>query len=239
MTLLERARALDSVLRAAVDQDRTKLDIGRINERTEAVQEAAERLERAATAAGELRPRGHRIKPEVQSTLRSLREDLDRAGAELSSDPVAGADDDLQKLIQRVSDESRRVSSSLSEAWRRHLDETAIVNVDEDFLALLERAGLDVSQLRLQVESALSRLSIIEARRLPHRGDVTSLQEAVAGLNDAIDTLGSMVPPAVREFIIQASGEGGASLDLLTDEVRRFLDETDLASRYRIRQGAR
>lgn len=239
MTLLERARALDSVLRAAVDQDKMRLDIGRINERTEAVQEAAERLERAVAAAGEIRPRGHRITPEVRSTLGSLREDLDRATAELSSDPVAGAGDNLHKVVQRVSDESRRVSSSLSETWRRHLEETAIPNVDEDFLALLEQAGLDVSQLRLQVESALSRLSIIEARRLPHRGDVTSLEEAVAGLNKAVETLGSMVPPAVREFIVRASSEGGASLDLLTNEVWRFLDETGLAGRYRIRQGRR
>lgn len=56
---------------------------------------------------------------------------------------------------------------------------------------------------------------------------------------DAVEALGSLVPRAVHDFIAKASGCTGAPLDLLTDEVRPFLDEHGLVSRYRIWQGRR
>lgn len=240
MTLLQQAQALSSVLSAAVDQDKMRLDIGRMADRAKAVHGAAETLEKVAVAAGELAPTGSSaLPPETRSGLESLREGLEAAQEDLASDPLAGARDDFQKLAQRVSDEARRVSASTSEAWRRYRETLSIPNVDEDFIATLERAGVDVADTSLQVQSALSRLAIREARTLPLQGDVATLQTVVADLAGALETLGSLVPPAAREFIVSASRETGASLDLLTDDVRRFLEDTGLTERYRIRQGRR
>lgn len=239
MTLMERARALDSVLRSAVDQDRLELEIGKIDERAAAVRTAAEELERAATAAEEVRSAGRPLSEGTRDALHHLRQQLRAAGAEIASSPLIGAGDDFYKVVQAANDLSRRTGRELTEAWASHLAELSIPNVDEEFLALLEAAGMQVGDLLRDVEGALSRISILEARPMPQRGDVGALRDAVAMLQGAVESLGSLVPPAVRDFIVQASGRTGAPLDLLTGDVLDFLEEHGLASRYRIWQGRR
>jgi hypothetical protein len=239
MTLLERARALDSVLRSAVDQDRLRLEIGRIDERAAAIRTAGEELERAGTAAEELRDAGRFLAEEMRKALLRVQQQLEAGRGEVASSPLVGAGDDFHAVVQATTDQAHRTRRALADAWASYLTELSVPSVDEEFLSLLETAGLQVGDLRRDVEGALSRISIRRARPLPVLGDVAALMDAVTTLQGAVEALGSLVPPTVRDFIVQTSGRAGAPLDLLTDDVRVFLDEHDLASRYRIWQGRR
>jgi septation ring formation regulator EzrA len=239
VTLLERARALDSVLRSAVDQDRLRLEIGRIDDRAAAIRTAAVELERAATAVEELRAAGRPLADETRQALSRLQQRLESARGEIASTPLVGAGDDLHAVVQAATDQARRTSLALTEAWARHLAELSIPSVDEEFLVLIETAGLQVDDLLRDVESARARITVRQGRRLPERGDVEALQHAIATLQGAVEALGSLVPAVVGDFIVQASSRTGAPLELLTEDVRNFLDEHGLTSRYRISQGRR
>ncbi len=238
MTLMDRARALDSVLRSAVDQDRLMLEIGRIDERTAVIDSAAEELERSAVAVAELRRARHDLS-DISGRFPRVREELEDAASEVTANPLLGAGDEFHEVVQRTVDETRRTSQSLTERWRQHLDGMTLPSVDEEFLALLENAGLEVTDLLRDVEGALSRITIRRARPLPAPGDVAALEDAVATLQHAVEALGALVPPEVHDFIVQASGRTGAPLDLLTEDVRVFLSENGLSGRYRIWQGRR
>lgn len=239
MTLMERARALDSVLRSAVDQDRLRLEIGRIDERAASIATAAEELERAASAAEELRHAGRHLTEDMRTPLLRLQQQLEAASLEIAANPLVGAGDDFFKVVQAASDQADRVRRSLGDAWTGYLAELSIPRVDEEFLILLETAGMQVDDLLRDVEGALSRIRIRQERRMPLPGDVASLRAAIATLENAVEALGALVPPAVHDFIVQASGRTGAPLDLFTDDVRTFLEEHGLASSYRIWQGRR
>lgn len=239
MTLMERARALDSVLRSAVDQDRLRLEIGRIDDRAASIQNAAEDLERAASAAEELRDADRHLSEETRTDLSRVQQQLEAASLEIAANPLVGAGDDFFKIVRAASDQADRLRRSLEDAWTDYLSDLSIPSVDEDFLILLETAGMQVDDLLRDVEGALSRIRIRRERRMPQPGDVASVREAIATLQKAVEALGALVPPAIHDFIVQASGRTGAPLDLLTDSVRAFLDEHGLASSYRIWQGRR
>ena len=54
------------------------------------------------------------------------------------------------------------------------------------------------------------------------------IREMIAALPDVADD------PVVQEFLKEANSFGGASIDLLTDEVRAWLQENGIAGKYRI-----
>ena len=54
------------------------------------------------------------------------------------------------------------------------------------------------------------------------------IREMMAALPDVADD------PLVQEFLKAANSSGGASIDLLTDEVRDWLQENNIADKYRI-----
>lgn len=55
------------------------------------------------------------------------------------------------------------------------------------------------------------------------------IREMIAALPDVADD------PVVQEFLKAANSSGGASIDLLTDEVRTWLQANGIADKYRIR----
>ncbi|GAB3333769.1 hypothetical protein RMN56_06050 [Micromonospora halotolerans] len=237
MTLVERVRNLDFTLRAAVDEDQLRLKIGRLTDRARVVEDAADILERARIASEELRIVERKLPAGIRAVLVALHADLSNAREAISGAPLVGADDNFNKAVRKATDVATSASAALVDVWRSYRAGVEIPKVDEDFLHVLDRAGLDVAYLWATVENALARLSILAQLSLPRAGDVAALSQAVTSLQSAVEELGGLVPSGVRDFIVAASGTAGAPLHLLTDEVREFLTNTDLAARYRIRQG--
>ncbi|MFG1828653.1 hypothetical protein [Micromonospora chersina] len=237
MTLVERARNLDFALRAAADEDQLRLKIGRLTDRARVVEEAADILERARIASEELRIVERKLPAGVRAILVALHADLSQAREAISGAPLVGADDSFNKTVRKATDVSASVTTAVADVWRSYREGVEIPQVDEDFLHVLDRAGLDVADLWATVENALARLGILAQLRLPRAGDVAALSQAVTSLHGAVEELGALVPSGVRDFIVAASGTAGAPLHLLSDDVLEFLTNTHLAARYRIRQG--
>ncbi len=237
MTLVARASRLQSLLRAAADQERLALDLGRMLDMIASLQASAVELEASRVAATELRQAGAPIPPGVLDKAAEISVLLVQSRQKVAASPLSAADDEFQRVVQRTRLLARDVSSSLSEVWQRYRDLADRPPVDEDFLRLLERAGVDVDRVSETVESALARLLLLSTRSLPRTGDVATLQKAFADLRWATEEVGRLVPGEVRDFVVQASSPAGAGLDLLTDDVLAYLRKAGLLNRYRIRQG--
>lgn len=234
MTLLTRIRGLDSSLRGAVEEEDLSLKIGRITERIAELNAAAEELERAAVASEELRSAGQHLPPETRKRIATLHAELGRAHGQLASTPLVAAEDGFYQTLQAIAGLAKDLVRSLGELWRNYQNGMSIPTVDEEFLKVLEQAGFDVAHVTNMVERGLAGLSICRSMRLPRQGDVAAFSHVVSQLRSAVEALGSMLPPAVRKFVIQAATSEGAPLDLLTEEVRTFLHQNGLAGRYRI-----
>ena len=237
MTLAARASTLQSLLRAAADQERLALDLGRMLDLAAALEESAVSLDAGRVAAAELRSAGSPVPPAVIDKAQEAVVALERAREQLAVAPLYAAQDDFQRVVQRARLLARDTTSALSEVWQRYRDSLPRPPVDQDFLRLLERAGVDVDSVTEVVEAALSQLFLLSTRTLPRAGDVATLQKALSDLEGAMQEVGQLVPAEVREFVVQASSPVGASLDLLTDAVLEYLRQGGLVARYRIRQG--
>lgn len=237
MSLTARASTLQSLLRAAADQERLALDLGRMLDMVSALEESAVELGASRVAAAELRGAGAPVASAVLDKAEDLVGALERSRGQLAAAPLHAAQDEFQRVVQRTRLLARDVSSSLSEAWQQYRDGLPRPPVDEDFLRLLERAGVDVERVAETVESALAQLFLLSTRTLPRRGDVATLHKALADLAWAMEEVGRLVPGEVRDFVVQASSAAGAGLDLLTDVVLEYLRAAGLSTRYRIRQG--
>jgi hypothetical protein len=238
MSLAARASGLQSLLRAAADQERLALDLGRMLDMVSVLEESAVELEACRVAAEELRSAGAPVAtPLFLNKVEDVAIALERSREQLAAAPLHAAQDEFQRVVQRTRSLARDMSSSLSEAWQQYRDGLPRPPVDEDFLRLLERAGVDVGRVSEAVESALARLFLLSTRTLPRSGDVAALDKALADLAWAMEEVGRLVPGEVRDFVVQASSAAGAGLDLLTDAVLEYLRAAGLATRYRIRQG--
>lgn len=234
MTLLTRIRGLGNSLRAAMEEEDLSLKIGRIADRATELDTAADELERIAVAFVELRSAGQRMPPEMRGRIAALHAELTHTRDELTRVPLAGADDGFHQTLQATVGLAKDLSRALSELWRNYQKSVNIPTVDEDFLKVLEQAGFDVEHVTDMVERGLAGLNTCRNTRLPRRGDVAVFSHAVSQLQGAVEAMGSMLPPAVRKFVIQAATPEGALLDLLTEEVQTFLHQLGLAGRYRI-----
>ena len=171
------------------------------------------------------------------------------------ADPDAGAAlTTLHPLRKRFTEKRRAESLTQGQDWTRFKERTetarsrAATTLDQawrDFVASaysgvkpadLERslAPTDGNNLRLQrYRSAYNELGVLSRRRPTGREDFDRVRELARLLREIHQGFDFTVPDAVKRFL-DALAAGGADLDLLTDEVRVWLQQQGCAGRYQI-----
>ena len=125
-----------------------------------------------------------------------------------------------------------QAATALDQAWRSFV--TGAYSGDKP--ADLERslAPTDVNKERLvRYRSAYEELIRLANRRPAGREDFDRVRELSRQLKELFQGFDFGVPEAVKLFL-QAIAKGGADLDLLTDEVRIWLQQQGSAGRYQI-----
>jgi hypothetical protein len=122
--------------------------------------------------------------------------------------------------------------ASLAEAWRQYLD--TLFGGDRPAELDSKLAPTEGNQ------TALARYRVVHSRLLQLRNNTPDAPEHFAEAKKVVEELKSIyqtfdfdVSLAVKMFL-QAIGQGGASLDLLTDEVREWLHNNNSYNRYHI-----
>jgi len=171
------------------------------------------------------------------------------------ADPDAGAAlKPLDRLLTRFTDKRQAESLTKGQDWTQFRDLTqkarkaAATTLDQawrDFVASaysghkptdLERslAPTDGNNQRLQhYRSAYNELGTLTRRRPASREDFDRVRELARLLGEIHQGFDFTVPDAVKRFL-DAMAAGGADLDLLTDEVRGWLQQQGSTGRYQI-----
>lgn len=125
-----------------------------------------------------------------------------------------------------------QAASTLDKTWRSFV----IGSYSGAKPADLERslAPTDGNILRLQrYRDAYNKLDILARRRPTSRADFDSVRDLARQLREIHQGFDFSVPDAVKRFL-DAMAAGGADLDLLTDEVRDWLNQQGSTARYQI-----
>lgn len=160
----------------------------------------------------------------------------------------------LERLRNRFSQNRRAESLNRGQDWSRFKESTeaarsqAASTLDKtwrDFVTGaysgakptdLKRglAPTEGNQQRLErYLSAYNDLAALSRRRPTGRGDFDRVQELARLLRELHEGFDFSVPDAVKRFL-DAMAAGGADLDLLTDEVRNWLQQQGSTARYQI-----
>jgi hypothetical protein len=233
--MVEKVAVLERMLDIARDEEKLNEKIGRVNDEAESLATSAEGLASVSTSAHEL-ARASRYPPaSAVERAGMLAEQIVLRRAAVSDNATSLIDADFSDLTGECETFTREATAWAQLAWAEVRDGVEMPAVDQDLLDQLERAGLDVEEVRGPVESAEADLLLLRSRRIPVEGDLQRLIGATAKRREAVTSLQQLLSPAVARFIVSASKPSGAELALLTDEVLAFLKDKDIELRYRIR----
>ena len=178
-------------------------------------------------------------------------EGIDLSGA---SDTVEKAVKRIQTIQERFKAESKAASLTKGQDWtlmKKYTSEvTASVktNLTDNWNRFVESSYSGEKPQNLQRslaqtesnESALSRYRVeydnlnLLARKLPESSiNFENVRSTASKLKDIYKEFDFNVPEIVKEFL-KAVGSGGADLDLLTDEVSKWLHSNGTINRYQI-----
>ena len=234
MSFHERVADLRSRVAALADERREFIEAQALQRRFDELEGAATPLLSAAQRCALYREQG--LRPRTIGKL------ADRLGKRVTvlrdrfiADPHAAT---LTKGVQwsQMLDDAKEgvglAEASLAEAWRQYVD--TLFGGDRPAELDGKLAPTEGNQ------TALARYRAAHGRLLQLRSNTPVGPEPFADAKKVAEELKSIyqtfdfdVPLAVKMFL-QAIGQGGASLDLLTDEVRDWLHKNNSYNRYQI-----
>ena len=227
MTLQDRARRATVIARNVTQAQDQQLLAGQ-TERVAAEMTAA--LTRAISAVQVLvelgRATGHRELNEARQVV------ADAARAYLA-DPTGAKLTKAESSVSLLRSRADDLEKAATEAWQSHRSENPPPSIDRTYLSQLATAGFDVGSIDQRVEVGDARLMVLKERSVPQPGDRATWDRSVAELQDAAQSLSSLAPPEVRSFLTSAVGSG-ASIEMLTPAVLRFLTERGLDRSFKV-----
>lgn len=228
-TLLARCQTLEEQLARLDNAKKFKESAQGFESRKEAIENAVADLKPLWARLEVLRRHG--ITVEVPTEVWSLRHSLTKARDDYQND-VSSITKSSALPLNLLSTLAAKLRVNLKTAWETYVDANT-VRVDTNLLQNLE----GVPGLRTQIAGVKALKSNLESKRLhvpDSDEDITAFHTAASNLENKWKALQSQdVPAAVLEFL-QLAGAGGASLDLLTDEVRAWLRAQNLEPSFQV-----
>jgi hypothetical protein len=235
MTIVERVDVLERMLETVRDQENVQQKVGKAQERAGSLLEVGNRLEELVDAVHELSQAGREMLGSAAAQAKGTLADLRHALDEVRRNPIAPVDTDFAPLVDQCKEFVRDMTAWAQGEWSGVRGAMDIPAVDEDLLDQLEASGLEMEEVRGPLASAEADLMLIDSRDLPREGDFNRLRACSDKLQGAIARLEELLPPAVAQFISEASKHPGAPLALLTEQVWTFLMDQEIESRYHVR----
>jgi len=225
-TLRDRARNATLIARSATEEQGQQLLAGRADE-------LADQISVAAVSARELSAALRESGLKSGKTIPTARQAVAKAARTFLTEPVNTNLEKARESLRFLQSAIDEASRQLHESWTQHRQANPAPSLDRSYLEQLASAGFDVSAIEARVEKHDARLMILATRTVPRKGDLEAWDIAVGELRQAADDLAGLAPPEVRSFLSQAVGTG-ASIDMLTPAVQRFLTDRGLAASFKI-----
>lgn len=231
MTLLERIHQLRMKAVAADDEDKIKRRSGEFTTLRERLDTATINAGRVDAGRKELQSAGIVLDDYEQNRADTLAAVKDLI-ATVESISVEAKFDEAKRQGRFVEAHFKDSEMSIANAWKQHLP-AASPRVDEDLLDDLDRGGVNVEEIRSDIEGAKAALLILSSRQYPEPGDNAKLQNALDTLNSSGKRIANVIDPVIANVIMRAQGDGVPCSDM-TPEVISALKELGILDRFRV-----
>jgi hypothetical protein len=226
-TLEERAHRATIIARSVTEVEGQQLLAGETEALAASILIQVERARNAGLGLEELGiVRGDR-------DLAAAREVVADAARSYLADPTIANLEKARSSLALLRSRTDQHEQAAEQAWTDHRSAILPPSIDKAYLEQLTAAGFDVGTIGQRVEIGETRLMLLSERRIPQPGDRASWDRSVAELREAAQGLADLAPPEVRSFLSAAVGSG-ASIDMLTPEVLRFLSQRGLDRSFKV-----
>lgn len=227
MTLQDRAQRATVIARSVTQAQDQQLLAGQTERVADEVSAALARAISAQKVLVEFGlATGHRELKEARQVV------ADAARAYLT-DPTGAKLEKAGTSVSLLRSRADDLEKAAATAWQSHRSQIPPPSIDRAYLERLVAAGFDVGTIDQRVEVGETRLMVLKERSVPQPGDRETWDRSVAELKDAAQSLSSLAPPEVRSFLSAAVGSG-ASIEMLTPAVLRFLKERGLDRSFKV-----
>lgn len=234
MTLLERCSTISELLQR-LEIARQEQDLAsKLNERARELEEVADSFVKTMSSFHALCEqrivRHSQIPDSSRSAVRVV--EIRKVLAEEPQNITKGRDFTL--FLQSIRNLTEKCGELAAEAWKEYVNEQA---------PKLEKSVLNQFRDLLQYEHTVARIDELggdlrgaERRLPPDEKALQSIKEKWGELRECLAKLPVTEDPEVRAFLNAATSAEGADLDLLTGNVREYLDEHEMLSDFCIRR---
>lgn len=126
----------------------------------------------------------------------------------------------------------QKLTDALKDAWSHFIATAYTGEIPSHLERSLAVTDRNLDQLRLYKQT-YAQINGLARSRPQERGDFARVRELARQLGEIYQRFDFDVPEAVKRFL-QAVADGGADLDLLTEEVRGWLQQQGSSGHYRI-----
>ncbi|MGW6004352.1 hypothetical protein ACWFNS_09290 [Oerskovia enterophila] len=164
---------------------------------------------------------------QVAESLRALAAEL----------PTLTLEQDLNLAKDRVRSAEkyvRELRALVAGAWQTHVNQPPPA-INSDLVDALAQGGVDVEEVRDELERARGRLLAIRSRAIPNEGDVEKFRDAIAAIHRCGDKLGEVVDADIADGIVGSQEQPGMPLSWFTPARLEKLAGLGIIDRFRVR----
>lgn len=241
MTLIDRIEALSERARGLEALDRRRAESAKLQQLLAKVRPMNDKLGTEIQQMRLLHDEGIHVAPDstnAEAARKTLARLINRFNQNRTADSLTKGRD-WKLLEDQTQTTARELTDALKAAWSQFIATAYTGESPSHLKRSLAITHHNLDQLRAY-EKTYTQLNGLARSRPQERRDFEQARELARQLGEIFQRFDFNVPEGVKRFL-QAVADGGADLDLLTEEVRGWLQQQGSSGHYRIvaRTGAR
>lgn len=234
MTLIEQVQRLRVAAVAAHDQDKINRRTGELAGQADTVEMLIKTMQRLSRGVAELRAAHAAFDAGLGPQAAQLAADLHVLAEMLPSQDADTPPQALKGHVKAADGFVKGLRGSVEQAWTAERNREVPV-INEDLVATLSKSGIDMEEIRNEIEKAHGVLNILKNRAVPEPGDIARLAAALESLRACGKQITALVDPALARVIAGAQEGNGTPLNSFTPEVLAGLSRLGILDRFWVR----
>jgi hypothetical protein len=233
MTLVERIEALRERAEGQSSLEQKRAESGRLQYLLNAARRLSEDLGSQVTQLRMLEDQG--IETSAPDSAVAARKTLSKLRERFAKEPRAEQltrGQDWTRLNEQIQATCRTLASALETEWRRFVGTAYSGESPNNLAGSLASTDGNMANLK-RYRDAYAQITQYARSGPRERADFDRVRDLVRQLTEIYQGFDFNVPEDVKRFL-RAVADGGANLDLLTAEVRDWLQQQNTGSQYRI-----
>lgn len=234
MTMRNTIQDLRAYADVANDEHRVKIRTGEFAGLSARLAPSLEELPALNVALSELAELDVEVPAGLDQDAALVAERLLALAAEV---PALGVDASLDLAKERVRSAEKYVGelrALVRDTWRAYVSQPQpAVNID--LIDALAQGGVDVEDIRNDLETARAQLFAVTSKLIPDRGAVQKYQDATESIHRCGEQIGDVVDADIAEGIVRSQEPSGVPLSWFTAERLEKLRALGIVDRFQVR----